>query len=135
MPRKKQNQGKGQGKGKGQDKKKASLKAQKTATQKAAPKKAKRTAPKRKRAAKDKSLVYEHVFDNPRNVKKAIYYLFAVCGLSLLLDFFVNRYVDHPWEALFGFYAVYGFVACVFLVLAAKGMRKLIMLKDNYYDE
>jgi len=135
MPRKKQNHGKGQGKGKGQDKKKASLKAQKTATQKAAPKKAKRTAPKRKRAAKDKSLVYEHVFDNPRNVKKAIYYLFAVCGLSLLLDFFVNRYVDHPWEALFGFYAFYGFVACVFLVLAAKGMRKLIMLKENYYDE
>jgi len=99
------------------------------------PTKAKRTAPKKKRAAKDKSPVYEHVFDNPRNVKKVIYALCAVCGLSLFLDFFVNRYVDHPWEALFGFYAVYGFVACVILVLAAKEMRKLIMRKENYYDE
>ncbi|PPR63186.1 MAG: hypothetical protein CFH04_00728 [Alphaproteobacteria bacterium MarineAlpha3_Bin3] len=124
MPRKKQNQGKGQGK------KKAPRKAKKMV-----PTKAKRTAPKKKRAAKDKSPVYEHVFDNPRNVKKVIYALCAVCGLSLFLDFFVNRYVDHPWEALFGFYAVYGFVACVILVLAAKEMRKLIMRKENYYDE
>ena len=124
MPRKKQNQGKGQGK------KKAPRKAKKMV-----PTKAKRTAPKKKRAAKDKSPVYEHVFDNPRNVKKVIYALCAVCGLSLFLDFFVNRYVDHPWEALFGFYAVYGFVACVILVLAAKEMRKLIMRNENYYDE
>ncbi len=124
MPRKKQNQGKGQGK------KKAPRKAKKMV-----PTKAKRTAPKKKRAAKDKSPVYEHVFDNPRNVKKVIYALCAVCGLSLFLDFFVNRYVDHPWEALFGFYAVYGFVACLFLVLAAKGMRKLIIRKETYYDE
>ena len=124
MPRKKQNQGKGQGK------KKAPRKAKKMV-----PTKAKRTAPKKKRAEKDKSPVYEHVFDNPRNVKKVIYALCAVCGLSLFLDFFVNRYVDHPWEALFGFYAVYGFVACVILVLAAKEMRKLIMRKENYYDE
>ena len=111
-----------QGGGRGQDRKKA-------------PGKAKRTAPKRKRAAKDKSPVFEHVFDNPLNVKKALYAIYAVSGLSLLLDFFVNRYVDHPWEALFGFYAVYGFVACVILVLAAKGMRKLIMREENYYDE
>ena len=119
-----------QGGGKGQDKKKAPRKAKKMV-----PAKAKRTASKKKRAAKDKSPVYEHVFDNPRNVKKVIYALCAVSGLSLLLDFFVNRYVDHPWEGLFGFYAVYGFVACVILVLAAKGMRKLIMRKENYYDE
>lgn len=99
------------------------------------PTKAKRTAPERKRAAKDKSPVYEHVFDNPRNVKKAIYALFAVSGLSLLLDFFVNRYVDHPWEALFGFYAVYGFVACGVLVLAAKEMRKILMRGEDYYDD
>jgi|TARA_Y100000294_G_scaffold139748_1_gene133346 hypothetical protein len=77
----------------------------------------------------------DHVFDDPKNVKRAIYVLFTVCGLSLLLDFVVYRHVDHPWEALFGFYAVYGFVVCVVLVLTAKGMRKLIMRKETYYDE
>ena len=76
-----------------------------------------------------------HMFDNPRNVKRVIYALLAVSGLSFVLDFFISRYVDHPWESLFGFYAFYGFVACVFLVLIAKEMRKFIMRKEDYYDE
>jgi hypothetical protein len=76
-----------------------------------------------------------HVFDNPRNVKRVIYALHAVCGFWLLGDLFVHRHVDHPWEALFGFYSVYGFVACVLLVLFAKEMRKVLRRKDDYYDD
>ena len=76
-----------------------------------------------------------HLFDNPRNVKAVIFALFAVCAGLFVADIFVERYDNHPWEALFGFYAVFGFVACVFLVLAAKEMRKLIMRKENYYDD
>ena len=49
-----------------------------------------------------------------------------MCALLLVLDFFVKRYVDHPWEALFGFYGIYGFVCCTFLVLAATAMRKVV---------
>ncbi|HEX9702491.1 MAG TPA: hypothetical protein VGA19_06525 [Rhodospirillales bacterium] len=79
--------------------------------------------------------VYAHYFDDPAKVKSAIYALFAVCGITFLLDFVVHRHVDHPWESFFGFYAVYGFVACVLLVLAAREMRKLLMRKDDYYDE
>ncbi len=90
---------------------------------------------KAKRKAPAKAPVYDHVFDNPENVKKAIYVLFAICGLTFVLDFFVYRHVDHPWEGLFGFYAVYGFVACVILVLAAKEMRKILMRKEDYYDD
>ncbi len=40
----------------------------------------------------------------------------------------------HPWEAGFGFYAVFGFVACVILVLFAKEMRKVLMRKGDHYD-
>ena len=76
-----------------------------------------------------------HIFDNPRNVKRVIYALYTVCALSLVADFFVHRHVDHPWEALFGFYSLYGFVACVILVLVAKEMRKIIMRKEDYYDD
>ncbi len=76
-----------------------------------------------------------HVFDDSRNVKRAIYALYVVCALSFLADFLVHRHVDHPWEALFGFYAVYGFVACVILVLVAKQMRKVLMRREDYYDE
>ncbi len=76
-----------------------------------------------------------HLFDNPRNVKWTIRGLYAVCALALLLDFVVSRHVDHPWEALFGFYPLYGFGACVLLVLIAKEMRKILMRKDDYYDD
>ena len=35
---------------------------------------------------------------------------------------------------MIGFYAVYGFVACVLLVLLAKEMRKVLIRKEDYYD-
>ena len=35
---------------------------------------------------------------------------------------------------LFGFHAVYGFVACVVLVLAAKQLRRVLMRDENYYE-
>ena len=76
-----------------------------------------------------------HLFDNPANVKRAIRALFAVCALSFVAEFFVERHGNHPWEGLFSFYSVYGFVACVLLVLAAKELRKVLMRKEDHYDE
>ena len=76
-----------------------------------------------------------HIFDNPLNVKRAIHALYAICALSLIADFLVRRHIDHPWEALPAFYCLYGFVACVALVLIAKEMRKVLMRKEDYYDD
>jgi len=77
----------------------------------------------------------QHLFDDPLNVKRAIYLLYAICGITLLADFLVRRHIDHPWEGTIGFYAIYGFVACVLLVLIAKQMRKVLMRSDDYYDD
>jgi hypothetical protein len=77
----------------------------------------------------------KHMFDNPRNIKRVIYGLYIVCGLSVFAEFFIHPHVVHPWEALFGFYSLYGFVACVILVLVAKELRKLIMRSEDYYDD
>lgn len=82
-------------------------------------------------AGKDKV----HIFDKRINVKRAIYALYAACAVSLVADFFTYRHVDHPWEAMWAFYCVYGFVACVILVLVAKEMRKVLMRKEDYYDD
>jgi len=76
-----------------------------------------------------------HVFDNPRNVKRVIWALYALCGTSALLDFVIHRHVDHPWESTVFFYCIYGFVACVLLVLAAKEMRKVLMRDEDYYEK
>jgi hypothetical protein len=77
----------------------------------------------------------KHFYDNPKNIKRTIYALYAVCLLALLGDFVVYRHVDHPWEGLFGFYGIYGFVACVILVLVAKELRKILMRGEDYYDD
>ena len=45
-----------------------------------------------------------------------------------------HRHVIHAWEALPGFYPIYGFIACALLVLIAKQMRKPLMRKEDYYD-
>lgn len=74
------------------------------------------------------------VFDDPRNVKRVLLALYVACALLFLLDLFVPRHVEHPWEELFGFYGVFGFVACVALVLIAKELRKILMRSEDYYD-
>ena len=76
----------------------------------------------------------KYIFDDPRNVRRALWALLATCGFLLIADFIFHRHVVHPWEALWGFYALFGFVACVVLVLVAKGMRKYLMRKEDYYD-
>lgn len=75
-----------------------------------------------------------HLFDDPRNVKRLLYLLYAACAGLFLADFLVHRHVDHPWERLFGFYGIYGFLACVVLVLIAKELRKVLMRSEDYYD-
>ena len=81
-----------------------------------------------------------HVFDNPRNVKRVIFCLFTVCALLLaidLLDLFGVLYHKHPhfpFEGWFGFFAFFGFFLSCALVLAARGMRKLLERDEDYYD-
>lgn len=76
-----------------------------------------------------------HLFDNPRNVRFVIRALYAVCAVAFAADFVVHRHIDHPWEALPGFHAVYGLVACVVLVLAARELRRIIMRREDHYDD
>ena len=76
----------------------------------------------------------KHFFDNPRYVRLLIRVLVACCVLLFGMDFFLHRHVEHPWESFPGFYAIYGFVACVVLVLLARELRKWVMRNEDYYE-
>lgn len=85
----------------------------------------------------------KHVFDDPKNVRKVIRIFVVVCVVLFLLDglfFILHKHLSFQeglfrLEGWFGFYGIYGFVACVFLVLAAKYLlRKLVRRKEDYYD-
>jgi hypothetical protein len=76
----------------------------------------------------------KHLFDNPRNVSLLLRSFYFICAFLFILDFILHRHVTLSWENTPGFYALFGFVACVALVLIAKQMRKILMRKEDYYD-
>ena len=76
----------------------------------------------------------KHIFDDPRNVKRLLRVVYVICAVLVGLDFVFHRHAIHSWEAIPGFYAIYGFVGCAALVLIAKEMRKILMRKEDHYD-
>lgn len=77
----------------------------------------------------------QHIFDKPENVRRLLRTFYLLCALLLAADFIYHRHVIHGWESLWGFYALFGFAACVSLVLIAKQLRTILRRPENYYDE
>ncbi|WJG08220.1 hypothetical protein [Aliiglaciecola sp. LCG003] len=73
-------------------------------------------------------------FDKPSNVTLILRVFYALCLLLVLLDFLLHRHIYTDIERIPAFYAIYGFIACVVLVVIAKKMRKFMMRKEDYYD-
>ncbi len=76
-----------------------------------------------------------YLFDDPARVKLLVRLLVAACVVLFGLDLVLHRHTVHPWESLIGFYPLYGFVACVILVLLAKELRKLVMRRQDFYQQ
>lgn len=78
-----------------------------------------------------------HDFTGPLSpgVKRLLTVFGVICVLLVLVDFFIERKTYAPGEGFPAFYAIYGFVGCVFLVLAAKYLRKLVMRDVDYWDQ
>lgn len=72
--------------------------------------------------------------DNPRNVAKVFWSVVVVCALLFVADAIYDKHVELEAETWFGFYGIFGFVACVVLVLVAKELRKILMRAEDYYD-
>jgi hypothetical protein len=76
-----------------------------------------------------------HFFDKPENLKRFLRGFYIICAILLAVDFVYHRHAVHSWENLWGFYALYGFVACVLLVEISKLMRKVLMRAPDYYEK
>jgi hypothetical protein len=83
----------------------------------------------------DKTTEKQYLFDNPGNVKLLFISFYLSLLILLVIDFFIYKHPHFPWEKWPGFYATYGFVACVVLVVAAKYiLRPLVKRREDYYD-
>ena len=77
----------------------------------------------------------KYFFDHPENVKWTMRGFYIICILLVVADFIIHRHTTMAWEKIPAFYAIYGFVACVLLVVIAKEMRKIVQREENYYDD
>ena len=75
------------------------------------------------------------IFDKHKNVQRLLCVFYASLLVLLIIDFFIHKHGDFPWEDMPEFFAAYGFVSCVALIFIAKLLRKIVRRKENYYDE
>ena len=77
----------------------------------------------------------KHLLDKPKNVKRFFLGFYTSLVLLIIVDFFIPKHPFFPMDGHPSFYAVYGFVACVGLVLLAKYvLRPLVKRGEDYYD-
>lgn len=72
--------------------------------------------------------------DDPDNVEKVVRALYIACGLTIVADLFIHRHGHFWFENVFAFHAAFGFASYVFLIFAAKQLRKLNSRPENYYE-
>lgn len=72
--------------------------------------------------------------DEPRNVTRVVYGLAVLCVLALGADLFYSKHPHFGFEAWLGFYAVFGFVCSLALVLTAKQLRRVLRRDEDYYE-
>ncbi len=78
----------------------------------------------------------EHDFEGPLQpgARRLIRGFLVASALLFVADFFVKRETHVGAEEVPGFYAVYGFVGCVVLVLVAKEMRTVVKRDESFHD-
>jgi hypothetical protein len=76
----------------------------------------------------------DYWLDKPTSVNLIIKTLIVACVIVVLADFGYHKHGDFHFREWFAFDAIFGFSAYVFLILCAKGWRKLVMRREDYYD-
>ncbi|MFW5998106.1 MAG: hypothetical protein ACOC5H_02105 [Desulfovermiculus sp.] len=68
--------------------------------------------------------------------KKRWLLLCFLAGLVILVlaEMAVHKHPAFDWAGTYGFFAGYGLISCLLLVLLARILRPLVMRSEDYYD-
>ncbi|MCP4751240.1 MAG: hypothetical protein GY866_10120 [Proteobacteria bacterium] len=80
--------------------------------------------------------MFEYI-EKPEKIKRLKVACFLLLALIFLADFPIPRdHVHFWWDGIPGFDAVYGFFACVLIIVVSKTLGHLgIMQNEDYYQE
>ncbi len=76
-------------------------------------------------------------FDKSDNIKKLRIISYVLLVLSVLAEFIVPSHgTQHPWDKIPGFYAAFGFVICMVMIIVSKLLGQYWLKKsEDYYDK
>jgi hypothetical protein len=77
----------------------------------------------------------DHWLVRPRTIRRLWQAFIAVLALTVLAELAIEGHPHFAVERLFGFNALYGFLACAALILVAKGIGLVMKRPDTYYDD
>ena len=72
--------------------------------------------------------------DKTKYTRGLIYMLYTTCAALLLIDVLFARHGYFDFESVPGFYIVFGIVAYIVTIMAAKVLRKFVKRNEDYYD-
>lgn len=76
----------------------------------------------------------DHWLVRPATIRKLWIGFIVVLVLTVAAQFFIELHPHFEAEGWFGFYAGYGFIVCVAMVVGAKVLGMVLKRKETYYD-
>ena len=77
----------------------------------------------------------DHWLARPETIRWLWRGFLAVLALLVLGDFWIHGHPSFRIDGSFGFYAWYGLISCVAMVIFAKLLGALLKRRDTYYDD
>jgi hypothetical protein len=76
----------------------------------------------------------EFLVDRRRTLRRIMY---GVLALLVVLDLLIPAaYQRFPWDGIGGFGALYGFVACILIIVVSKALGYALLYRpEDYYDD
>ncbi|MFV2007549.1 MAG: hypothetical protein ACC667_08875 [Longimicrobiales bacterium] len=77
----------------------------------------------------------DHWLVRPGSIRVLWIVFIGVLAATVAPDFVINQYGEFGIEGSFAFYAWYGFLTCVGMIVVSKVLGRFLKRRDTYFDD